>query len=84
MGVQVITLAVSGRKGLKDPNSGPEADDKAYETGLEPHLVPFIPKHWHLYVYQRDPEVVFGPSGFLKAWGAKDRKPRLLKNIMVV
>ncbi len=32
---------------------------------------------------QKDPEVVFWPSGILEAWGTKAKKPHIFKNILV-
>jgi hypothetical protein len=32
---------------------------------------------------QRDPEIVFGPSVFLEAWGTKANKPHMFKTIIV-
>ncbi len=32
---------------------------------------------------QRDPKVLFWPSGFLEAWGTKAKEPHSLRKIMV-
>ncbi len=37
----------------------------------------------HVHNDQRDPVVVYWPSGFLEAWGTKAKKPQISRNILL-
>ncbi len=55
----------------KDPPDEPLTGLIPSLVGKRPKLVDFLP----ICIYQRDPEVFFGPSVFLEAWGTKAKKP---------